>query len=618
MISTSTKTKRLTTPRGSFVAYPFNRKKIHANTVDNFYKWIKQEATTDQFLVIAKDTWNNILDKRPTAVKEQMQHCNITQPFIKQCLKDWLLWRSSDASHIDPSNPNANTLFYEDDMFGQEKLLKHAFKYHIHKQTNWRVVGHAAFATGDTTCASIALHLDPELEIKTYAGTRAENANTLIESPPHPLNPKTDVDPIYLSPTKENQVTTKYGTQEKTNKEKFKKYSGNETISNENPRKPWLHHISETTDTVAKNLTPQSKVSHLRFNLIPDDIKEKIKNYFDQLNIPENGFIIWGRTTGSNEGGAHPELDTNNIVFKQLIDHLHTLKKDAPIVLMGDAVFNNIPDTKAYHHLEEIWKKEQAPFLNHLLYQEYFKFLFTQKGFISLGMRSGILENTALCSNMPTIYFDDKDCTKNDAGLRIQALCGTAAHHRHKFISTSQPDTFDPYEKAHAGPVPHLKRVITRSLLGSANSFSEDLNNAIETIDAISEKISGTRSEFIINKPKEWDKTKTQIQDLFKSRNQHWRISPSSSEQSYKILIPDLIETINNKINKFFSDQRLREGQTLARKTKPPADMVSKGEALELLRKYRIYLCRLSRRPDRFTENELAQITHLVKHLSLH
>lgn len=138
----------------------------------------------------------------------------------------------------------------------------------------------------------------------------------------------------------------------------------------------------------------------------------------DSLKIPDKSVLIWVRQAGA-QGHGRPELDMNLFALQQIMFITKNLGRSG--FLIGDEIG---PFNANQHPLLKFWTKmpQMPEILGHektdsRVLQMYVLTKFRDKGCVTVGMRSGILEPNAMLG-MPTISIEGISAGKVNTRLR--------------------------------------------------------------------------------------------------------------------------------------------------------------------------------------------------------
>lgn len=245
-------------------------------------------------------------------------------------------------------------------------------------------------------------------------------------------------------------------------KKKFDEYN-----PDQKPR-PWDKETYEATRIIGE-LYPTKK-KEIEAMLLPEagseDAQAKIERYRTTKFGSRHVILMWGRLSGL-AGGAHTELDSHPITMVQIAQKIATDFPSRTIVLIGDKVVSEsilrkagirseIIDINAFWN-DAFFSDNNVPMgdrrYQHFLIQQ----MSTKNDAVSIGMRSGSLEATALLG-VKTIFLDDKG---NNAETRMEFWAGDSANTR---AATIGNDDWEKHEKD--GPVKNYKRVATSNKTG--------------------------------------------------------------------------------------------------------------------------------------------------------
>lgn len=447
------------------------------------------------YLISLISVFSEVQDIMPEEVQEecarQYPH-GITFPIFFQWLREW------DAL--------GTKYDYTDDENGYRKLAKDVIKYHFHAAHGWISVGSAAYMTGDATGLSIAATIDPKMSLKILKGqksSREKDAPTIYRKDELPSMfdiPKSkgkiresDVEKELEQRKKEITAERLYSSvtePDKTPKEidafhkDVDKEIGTGTADIYKQRfneytskalKPWNKETYEATRSVGLHYPRKQK--EIQSLLLPqksetlEEEQAKIHHFKKAMNLGDaKCILLWQRLSGQR-GGAHKELDSHPIVLIQMARAISERFSDYTIILVGDKTISAeelgaVGVKNRIISLQDYWNSKLAK-ENHVFpsreHQNYFlKLLGDENGAISVGMRSGSLESSALLG-IKTIYLDDMG---NRAAGRMEFWAGDAADGRSKIVGSGKSG-MDAYEKAHEGPIPNYKRLATGNQLGS-------------------------------------------------------------------------------------------------------------------------------------------------------
>ena len=461
--------------------------------------------------------YSQVLDTKPPEVQRRLEReypYGITWSVFLKWLGEWD--RSGGAE-----------LFYGDDEAGYTKLAKDVIKFHLHKVTGWKSVGAAAYMTGDATGLALAASIDPTLTVKFLKGRKSAdqpNAPTVVKDGrlPSSFDEPTAKNKIRVSETDTKldkridqlmaeTLYQKITEPKKTRKEiashraAIAKQVGTGTADvykrryNEHTApalKPWNKETYHATKAVGDHYSAKrTEIADMLLPLKSDKTAEeltKIQHFMTTLGLrKESCVLIWQRLSGQ-KGGAHTELDSHPFMLTQIAKAISARFKDRTIILIGDetidanalkgaGVDNRIVELNEYWNSPTAKKNGVFSTREH---QNYFlKLLSTENNAVSVGMRSGSLESSALLG-IPTIYLDNLG---NNAQGRMEFWAGNAAYARGNLAGQPEEE-WDKHEKANEGPIANYKRVATRNQLGSEAGarlkYFEGFLNAIKNAEA--------------------------------------------------------------------------------------------------------------------------------------
>lgn len=147
------------------------------------------------------------------------------------------------------------------------------------------------------------------------------------------------------------------------------------------------------------------------FNLSPK-IAQAIEEYcLGNFRRGQQLLLMWGRRSGQNPGGAHAELDTNKFAVIQILDLLTQQNPRRQVVIIGDALYKKDKAGRhGYINLVDFWEKVIPGSKLDRLSQLYFLAVLNRHcDVIAVGMRSGVLEGPALLG-MRTLFLEDLAC----------------------------------------------------------------------------------------------------------------------------------------------------------------------------------------------------------------
>jgi hypothetical protein len=147
------------------------------------------------------------------------------------------------------------------------------------------------------------------------------------------------------------------------------------------------------------------------FNISPE-VAQGIEDFCHRtFRRRQQLLLMWGRRSGQNPGGAHPELDTNKYAVIQILDLLVQQNPHRQVVIIGDALYRKGNAGKhAYINLVDFWDKVIPQHRLDRLAQLYFLAVLNRHcDVIAIGMRSGVLEGPALLG-MRTLFLEDLAC----------------------------------------------------------------------------------------------------------------------------------------------------------------------------------------------------------------
>ncbi|MBP5974992.1 DUF4157 domain-containing protein [Brasilonema sp. CT11] len=515
---------------------------------------------------------------------------------------------------------------YTDDEAGYTKLAKDVIKYHFYQEHHWISVGTAAYMTGDATGLSIAATIDPRLTIKVLKGQKSSRETEAPNLYRDDKLPSMFDEPKSMGKVRESDVNAKLAKEkskrleEDLYKDIFEEPKSEEDIEkfladvekeigtgtadlyksrfNEHTSKklkPWNKETYHATKSVGDHY--RDKQQEIINKLLPpktDTVEEenaKIRHFKNNLGLGDSKCIlIWQRLSGKN-GGAHKELDSEPIVLMQIARAIGEKYSDYTIILVGDKTISQDSLEKVgvknrIIYLHEYWNSLKEKGVSSTReHQNYFlKLLSTENRAISIGMRSGSLESSALLG-IRTIYLDDLG---NRAEGRMEFWAGDAAYKRGALIDQGDEE-LRKFEKEHEGPVPNYKRVATRNQLGSTADkrfkYFYEIYNTIENNKAIIQDQSGKNDESLNNA----------INDINLFQNQKSNLEIGKIPDQEPKLFKQLEKTLN-KIKQIFISSKSIFSKDALEKFK---EAIGKEMANSFL-----------------SENELKQIMHLIKYLA--
>ena len=444
-----------------------------------------------------KSIFIQVLEKMPSAVKVD---CDVDvfgdgseiKKLFLEYLSEW-----NDCSE--------QTYIYTDDEIGWEKLIKDVFKYYFHKEHHWETIGVGEYMTGDTTGLGIAASINPYITLKILPFKKPDRLAT-----PSFLDPKID-----LSKWGNPDKSTNYGPvsipllfRELSSEKKGQlRFSKKETDSSElydrrfkpygksTPIKPWNKETWFATKVIGEKYA--EKKEEIQKLLLPDvkidaDKIKKIREYKNSVVLDEKCILLWQRLSGQ-KGGAHKELDSHPIVLKQIAKVISDNFPDRTLILVGDKTvlakdLVNCGVKNQIIEIHEFWKiSEYKDVFEDRNCQNYFlKLLSLENDAISIGMRSGSLESSALLG-IKTIFIDDLG---NNAEDRMELWAGNAAYGRKSHVCEEW------FESVYSGPVPNYKRLATGNCF---TTFERDLFKYLDAIEDTIEYIENTKKILMRN-----------------------------------------------------------------------------------------------------------------------
>ncbi|MCK6524506.1 hypothetical protein L6R49_24125 [Myxococcota bacterium] len=153
---------------------------------------------------------------------------------------------------------------------------------------------------------------------------------------------------------------------------------------------------------------------------MPSDLE--IKQFLDGKGIKKGTpyAFLWSRASGRN-GGAHPELDSDDDGLSGLANAVSSLGRTA--VIVGDALNSDVATVAGDDAIDLIKYWESDPFTGKGRQAQLKMFDYmARQGYnvVNVGMRSGILEGPALLG-IKTIYMEEEG---NKQAARMEKLIG--------------------------------------------------------------------------------------------------------------------------------------------------------------------------------------------------
>jgi hypothetical protein len=179
------------------------------------------------------------------------------------------------------------------------------------------------------------------------------------------------------------------------------------------PRPAW--YATQRVGEAFRNSTPTARAQlagAMFFNISPE-VAQGIEDFCHRtFRRGQQLLLMWGRRSGQNPGGAHPELDTNKYAVIQILDLLIQENPHRQVVVIGDALYGSkgTAGAHAYINLADFWDKVIPKHRLDRLAQLYFLAVLNRHcNVIAIGMRSGVLEGPALLG-MRTLFLEDLAC----------------------------------------------------------------------------------------------------------------------------------------------------------------------------------------------------------------
>lgn len=498
---------------------------------------------------------------------------------------------------------------YTDDETGYTKLAKDVIKYHLHSTHQWYSVGTAAYMTGDVTGLAIAAMIDPVMTVKVLKGKKSASephAPTIVRDGRLPASfdgaraankiRETDVD----AKPRASQIAKEFGI----GTAGLYKYRYNQYTSP--ALKPWNKETYHATKSIGRHYA--SNQATIEDYLLPPETEKRsedyarirhFKSFYALGTLP--CILIWQRLSGAR-GGAHVELDSESSTLLQMAHAIGLAYEDRAIVLVGDATgideeaLRKAGVKNRIFILNEYWNsplaKESKVFPSREHQNYFLKLLSTENHAISVGMRSGSLESSALLG-IPTIYLDD---IGNNAEGRMEYWAGQGAHTRNALFTNDglnlhSDKELDKHEDDNKGPLPNYKRVGTRNQLGGVAQKRLELFKRLR-LDL--ENIDPTRKS--VGKDANGD---PDIDVVIDALGTYANSSAKLDEKNLQVQVPILYKVLLKALNVF--------GQSSKSKKKNYSE--------ESLKKLQLALADAERTAI-LSPNELAQIVYLVGHLS--
>lgn len=446
-----------------------------------------------------KDLFNQVLEKMPLAVKNKCQDKDHNNIFFTNLYK-WIAC-------------SEQTYTYANDEIGWSKLIKDVFKYYFYKEHNWEAIGVGEYMTGDVTGLGIAASINPYITLKILPYKSIPRIDTpsffapklVLNSDQNPAILRDDymlellsadnrseafkVPALFRELLMSNQLrySEKNADSGELYDKRFKPYD------KKYPLKPWNKETWFATKVIGDKYG--EKKEEIQKLLLPDEEENKndiprVKEY-KKRKIAENKkcILLWQRRSGIG-GGAHKELDSHPVVIKQIAKTISDNFGDRIIILIGDGcesineqVFESYGVSNQIIMINQYWKDSGVEdlFSNRNNQNYFLKLLSDENDAVSIGMRSGSLESSALLG-IKTIFIDDLG---NNAQHRMEYWAGSAAYLRSKYFKDWM------YEWTFKGPIPNYKRLATRSKLGMINeSFGKSRENLYNCLYQMNEIIN--------------------------------------------------------------------------------------------------------------------------------
>ena len=249
-----------------------------------------------------------------------------------------------------------------------------------------------------------------------------------------------------------------------------RRFVAEDRTEKDEPIKPWNKETWWATKTIGDNYT-ENKES-VKAKLLPNESVDqedckKVKEYKKSIGEIDGKkcILLWQRLSGLG-GGAHPELDSHPIMLKQIAVAISENFPDRVIILIGDAAISKAELKTAgikntIVELHQYWNTEgyDKLFSNRKNQNYFLKLLSDENGAISIGMRSGSLESSALMG-IKTIFIDDLG---NNAQDRMEFWSGDAAYMRDMEYMEFGTQKWEDFCK---GPIPNYKRFASKNKLG--------------------------------------------------------------------------------------------------------------------------------------------------------
>ncbi|MDJ0713203.1 MAG: hypothetical protein QNJ54_03145 [Prochloraceae cyanobacterium] len=443
----------------------------HSESWENVQSWLSEDGILNDDRRCQK-IYQDVLNEMPDSIKQKLGNTTISKQQYQKWLEEW-----SEASIHNETTKEKQSYTYDKNQEGAEQLLKDAILNQIHKEHGWEEIGFAEYMTGDASAAALATAMNENTTLRVLKGNKKTGKSQ--KTPSVFQGEQRTLPSSFDEALQRGQIVTEEvdGTQD-AYEERYKPYGNNHV-------KPWQKESWRATQIVADQYNKPGSREAIEKVLLPPDqqTRDEVKKYKDTLPLGNKpSLLVWGRNSGS-KGGAHPELDSHPEVLSQTIQ---TIAKDSPdrvIVLTGDKVLTpeHIQQLREQGvkneivYMEEYWKKNDWKSNDRRAQNYLSKLLKEENDAVSIGMRSGGLESSALLQ-MKTIYMDDRACDRT-SGDRMEMWAGKGAYDRDDLIrQRSSDEQLNQHEQNQQGVIPSYKRIRTSNQLG--NQIDERARNS--------------------------------------------------------------------------------------------------------------------------------------------
>jgi hypothetical protein len=257
------------------------------------------------------------------------------------------------------------------------------------------------------------------------------------------------------------------------------------------PKKPWNVHVALTTTAVKKEALKKgvdaiaSELKNDFYSLLSPKEKQTIREDIETLKIQDNAIVLWGRLSGQ-KGAAHPESDSDPVVWDSLISHLKARYPNRQIVLIGDEIKVNETNKKNVVQIHEYWNNLSlvTPYKEGKICQDYFSSILVEKKCTLIGMKSGNHHNYVFLGGK-VIYFDDLQSNNSGAG-REEDLAGKSARGRARLSKKGETeDLLLKRELKKSGAFPNYRRLATQAQLGYYSKYQQAKTALLEKLNTV-------------------------------------------------------------------------------------------------------------------------------------